>query len=68
MGIINKGKDNFYLHGFACGLAGIPLIVIVPWWIILIRIVICTVGMGLWSKYIGNDVLEETGRGVLFIL
>ena len=61
-------KDNFFAHGLACGLAGIPLIAIVPWWIILTRIIVCTLGMGLWSKFIGNDVIEETGRGVFFIL
>lgn len=62
-------EDNFYAHGFAIGLAGIPLIWCgVPLWIILTRIVICSLGMGLWSKWIGNDVAEETGRGVLFII
>lgn len=62
------GYDNFYAHGFGCGLAIIPLIVFIPWWIVLIRLVICTVGMGLWSKLINNDVWEEYGRGVLFII
>jgi FtsH-binding integral membrane protein len=61
--------DNFYAHGLGCGLAGIPLIWVgVPLHYILIRIVICSVGMGLWSKWIGNDVSEEMGRGVLFII
>jgi FtsH-binding integral membrane protein len=63
------GSDNFYLHGLGVGLAGIPLIWCgVPLHYILIRIVICSVGMGLWSKWIGNDIAEESGRGVLFIL
>ena len=62
------GYDNHYAHGFGCGLAGLLLVVIVPWWILLIRLVICTVGMGLFSKWIDNDVKEELTRGVLFIL
>jgi hypothetical protein len=61
--------DNFWFHGFALGLAGFPLLWCgVPWWILTIRLVICTVGMGLWSKFIGWDELEEGGRGVFFIL
>jgi len=63
------GYDNFYAHGFMCGLAGIPLIWCgLPLLLILTRIVVCTVGMGLWSKLISWDVAEEFGRGVLFIL
>lgn len=63
------GYDNFYAHGFFCGLAGVPLIWAgVPWPLIVGRIVICTVGMGLWSKFAGKDYVEEMGRGVFFIL
>lgn len=63
------GYDNFWFHGFMCGVAGIPLIWCgVPWWIVVSRIAICAVGMGLWSKLIGWDDLEEFGRGVFFII
>ena len=63
------GYDNFYMHGLMIGLAGIPLLWCgVPTPVVMLRIVICALGMGLWSKWIGNDVLEETGRGILFIL
>jgi len=63
------GEDNFYAHGFFCGLAGIPLIWAgIPIWIIAGRLIICTVGMGLWSKLVGKDYVEEMGRGVFFIL
>lgn len=62
------GYDNFYFHGFAIGLAGLPLMVFFPWWWLVIRLIVCTLGMGLWSKWIKNDVIEELGRGVLFIL
>ena len=67
-----KPKDytwHYYLHGFMCGLAGIPLIwADVPLWIVLARLTLCTVGMGLWSKLINHDITEEFGRGVIFIL
>lgn len=63
------GYDNHYVHGLGCGLAGIPLIWAgVPVWIIIARIVICTIGMGLFSKLIDNDVKEELARGIFFIL
>jgi hypothetical protein len=62
-------EDNFFLHGLGCGLAGIPLIWAgVPWYIILLRTVICAIGMYLWSKWISVDWQEEMGRGALFIL
>ncbi len=65
----NKGEDNHFMHGFFCGLAGIPLIWVgIPLWIILARLTLCIVGMGFFSKLIGNDVKEELVRGALFIL
>ena len=62
------GVDNYYMHGFGCGLAGFALITFVPWYILLIRLIICTVGMGWWSRRQDVDYLEEFGRGVFFIL
>jgi hypothetical protein len=64
----NKGEANFYLHGFACGLAGFCLITFVPWWVLTLRLIICTLGMGYFSKIIDFDELEEEIRGVFFIL
>jgi hypothetical protein len=63
-----NGDDNFYLHGFFCGLAAFPLIVFIPWWILTVRLLICTVGMGLWSKWIKVDWQQEMGKGILFII
>lgn len=64
----NNGVDNFFMHGFFCGLAAFPLLwAHVPWQIFLIRIVLCTL-MGVWQKSTKNDVRQELGRGVLFIL
>ena len=62
------GKDNFYLAGLGCGLAGFCLITFVPRWILTLRIIICSVGMGYFSSIIGFDELEEEVRGVFFIL
>jgi hypothetical protein len=62
------GYDNYYAHGFLCGLAAFPLIVFIPWWILTLRLIICTLGMGWWSAKEDNDVKEEMGRGVFFIL
>ena len=63
------GYDSYWMHGLGCGLAGIPLIwADVPLWIILARLTLCTIGMGLWSKFIKRDVPQECGRGGIFII
>ena len=62
------GYDNYYAHGFLCGLAGFCLITFVPWWVLTLRLIICTVGMGIWSGEEDIDWIEEMGRGVFFIL
>jgi hypothetical protein len=69
MGIINKGKDNFYMHGFFVGLSTIPCMVLgISLYAILIYSLVLAITMGLWSKWWKNDVVEETGRGSLIIL
>ena len=62
------GYDNYYMHGLGCGLAGLILLTFVPWWILISRLIICTMGMGLWSQEEDIDYLEEMGRGVFFII
>lgn len=63
------GYDNYYMHGFGLSLATIPLFWCgVPWYILVIHAVICTVGMGVWSSLINTDYIEEYGRGAFFIL
>ena len=62
-------EDNFWFHGFAIGLVCFPLFWAgINWWLIGIRAIILAIGMGLWSKIIGNDFWEEFGRGSLIIL
>lgn len=63
------GYDNYFVHGFFCGLATVPLYWVgVAWWIIAVHILVVSLGMGLWSDQVENDKLEEYGRGVFFIL
>lgn len=62
------GYDNFFAHGCGIGLVGFILYSSIPLYIIIARLIICTLGMGLWSKYIKTDVPQEMGRGVIFIL
>lgn len=61
-----KGRANFWLSGFMVGMASLPLIFCgFAWWKLLIRAVALGVAWGGWSALIGNDHLEEHGRGAL---
>jgi len=62
------GYDNFYLHGFMCGLAAFPLCWGgIAWWTIGIRCIVIAVFMGLWCKFWGWDDMEEWGRGASIV-
>lgn len=61
------GYDNFYAHGFMCGLASFPLIWAgVAWWVVLISAIAGGLLMGLLCKIFSNVWVEEGGRGVIF--
>ena len=67
--------DNFYMHGFICGIAMLPLILGgFDWKFILIRAIILGMSMGLLNKYANkwhwkNSVtIEECSRGALLII
>lgn len=63
------GYDNFYMHGFILGLAALPLAWVgITWWIILIRAILLGIAIGMWSKLIKWDVIEEWGRGFLLTI
>jgi len=63
------GYDNFYAHGFATGIACLPLFWVgIPLWLILARSLILALFMGLWSRFWGWDEMEEWGRGASIIL
>ena len=62
------------MHGFMLGIAAIPLLLIVPWWVILARAVLLAVSFGLINWYVNkkqikySDWIEELSRGAIFIL
>ena len=64
-----KGKDNFYMHGFMCGVAymfyGIAHPELLLW--LGIRAIVMGVFMGVWCKIFSNDLVEEFGRGGIII-
>ena len=63
------GYDNFWFSGFMIGLAMFPLMWgDVSWYAILIRSIVLSISIGLWSKFIDKDWLEEFGRGALITL
>lgn len=57
--------DNFWLHGFFCGLAYIFFGIHTGLWMQLgIRIAVIAVFMGVWSHILFSDAwVEENGRG-----
>ena len=63
------GEDNYYAHGFACGLALLPFAWFgIAWWVILLRAIILGLSMGLWHKFVTKDVWDERGRGAFLTL
>lgn len=67
-----KPKDylwyHYSLHGFFIGLSTLPLLLIgIHWYAICIYSVVLAILMGLWSKWMKKDILEEFGRGFLII-
>ena len=57
------GFDNFWFHGFACGAAYLPYAFYGEPVSMISRTFILAILMGAWSLAVGNDVLEEFGRG-----
>ena len=61
------GYDNFYAHGFMIGLAYLPYMVAVTWWILILRALVLGLFMGIWCRIFENDVVEEMGRGAAIV-
>ena len=66
--------DNFYMHGFMCGVAMFPLVLTgFNWQFIFIRAIILGMSMGLLNKYANKwhwkhaVIIEECSRGALLI-
>ena len=59
------GYDNFWAHGFACGMALLPLAIANPTLLFAvgIRALVMALMMGIICKLSGNDFVEEFGRG-----
>lgn len=58
------GFDNFWFSGFIVAMGAFPLYWAgVSWYSIVIRMVVLAVLWGGWSAWIGQDWLEEGGRG-----
>jgi hypothetical protein len=70
------GEDNFWLHGFFCGLGMLPFIFCsIPWWLILIRAIILAISIGGLNLVINKipwlpfkDWAEELFRGFIVII
>jgi len=60
--------DNFYMHGLMIGLAYIPYVMCIHWYMIVFRAIIMAIFMGIWCELFKNDVVEETGRGSIIAL
>ena len=60
------GYDNYWAHGALVGLAYLPYAIWAGAWLPFgIRVVVCCVGVGLWSELTKWDDLEESGRGFI---
>lgn len=59
-----KGNTNFWVSGLFVGLAAFPLLFCgFVWWLLLCRAIFIALWWGFWSAVIGNDHIEEHGRG-----
>jgi hypothetical protein len=57
------GFDNHWFHGFVCGAAYLPYAFYGEPVSMIGRAFLLAILMGAWSLAVGNDVLEEFGRG-----
>ena len=60
------GEDNFWMHGFMCGLAYFPYAIVTGCWVtFIIRMLTMCVFMGALCAIAENDYVEECGRGAI---
>ena len=62
------GYDNYWFHGFMCGMSVLPIVFYDEPLALGIRAIVLGIAMGLWSKYNGNATKEELGRGFLLTI
>jgi len=65
-----KGSDktflNYFLHGLGVAVAMLPYAISMHHYIgFIIRCLVVSLGIAYWSIYVGNDIREEFGRGVI---
>jgi hypothetical protein len=59
----------FAMHGFFVAFSALPYAWVTGHWLwFSISCILCAAGVGAWSNFIGNAVVEETGRGVIIVL
>lgn len=60
------GEDNFYAHGFGVGVAYLLYAVDTGLWLQFIaRVIVMSLFMGAWCRWLTNDNAEELGRGLV---
>jgi uncharacterized membrane protein len=58
-----KDVDNFWMHGFMCGLSALPIAYITGnWEMFAVRCLILAIWSGVWSLIWKWDIAEESGR------
>jgi hypothetical protein len=64
------GFDNFWFHGFMCGVAYVPYAFVgsIGWWHWIAQCVALAVVIGAWSAWQKDAVREEFGRGFVLPL
>jgi hypothetical protein len=64
----DEKRFGFWAHGLGLSLAILPLVFLTHNWIgFLLRTVILTLSISLWSEAVGDVDLEEGGRGILIL-
>lgn len=64
----NKGRDNFWMHGFFIGLALFPMTIGTGMWLGFgIRCMVLALGMGTLCAIASDVDVEEYGRGALIM-
>ena len=63
---LDEKKFGYWAHGLGLSLALLPIVYLTGNWLgFIIRCVVLTLSITLWSEYTTNDVAEEMGRGFI---
>lgn len=65
---IDEKKFGYWAHGLGLSLAILPVIFFTgAWFGFILRSIVLTLGITLWSEYTHWDILEEWGRGFIMV-